>query len=108
MDIVTADVSCYVRTALSKTNVWHRPTVLESSNKRELGEKVFEVIESLRDSMKKHMKMFQPLMESTSQLINFNANLFWDCVPVMLKNFIGTLTLSENSFIDFKTNFLFL
>jgi hypothetical protein len=103
--VALSDVSIYVRAALSKPPIWNRPVTSDTNHPKEACEKFIEVIEELRHSLKSHAHLFQTITRDTSTLINFDTNLYWNCVPLILKNFIGTLTLSDSSFAKMRREY---
>lgn len=66
-----------------------------------------EVIKLLRYSIKSRAYLFDTIIHDLSSMINFDANLYWGCVPLLLKNFIGTLTLNDKSFSSMKNQYKF-
>ncbi|CAF3347405.1 unnamed protein product [Rotaria sp. Silwood2] len=105
--VALSDVSVYARLALSEPKIWHQPIQSEEKNRKENCELFIETIEQLRFSMKSHSYLFQSLIQDPSKLVNFDVNLFWKYVPLILKNFVGTLILSDESFMNLKKEFTY-
>ncbi|CAF3490847.1 unnamed protein product [Rotaria sordida] len=101
-----SDPCFYVRNAVSKLKVWKR-TEPPGVNKKELCEKFIEVIEQLRLSIKNYIHIFRSMKNDKSSLINFDSDLFWSCIPLLLKNFIGILTLNDGMFSKMKKEYEF-
>ena len=40
-----------------------------------------------------------------TSLVEFAGGLFWDCIPILIKNVIGLLTSNDNDFQNFKNKF---
>ncbi|CAF1612425.1 unnamed protein product, partial [Didymodactylos carnosus] len=68
-------------------------------------ESLFDTLKLLRQSINEHYHYFKKLKENPDILANFNSGLFWDCAPLLLKNFIGSLTLSERRFEELQNNY---
>ncbi|CAF1288798.1 unnamed protein product, partial [Didymodactylos carnosus] len=51
--------------------------------------------------------MVEKLKENPNILTDFNSSLFWNCVPVLLKNLIGSVTLNERQFEELKCDHMY-
>ena len=47
------------------------------------------------------------MRDDSSLLINFNSDLYWSCAPLLLKNFIGILTLNDEAFSKINKEYQF-
>ncbi len=70
-------------------------------------ESLFDTVQLLRASIQKHSHFFTMLQKNRSSLTEFDSQMFWNCLPVLLKNFIGMLTLSERRLNEMKKNYDF-
>ena len=98
------DLSFYVRLALSTSRVWKKP---EQDNQRaqlDTCESMMNTIEHLRQAMKSQAFLLRQFKNNRQAIVDFDPSLFWGCVPLLLKNFVGLLTLSEHQFGDMKDN----
>jgi hypothetical protein len=66
---------------------------------------LFQAIELLRESISKYMHYLKQVHENHKSLAEFTTGLFWDCIPILVKNFIGLLTTNDDHFQNFKNNF---
>jgi hypothetical protein len=63
---------------------------------------LFQTIELLRDSINDNMHYLKRVHENNKSLADFSTGLFWDCLPKLIKNFIGLLTTNNDNFQRFK------
>ena len=70
-------------------------------------EAVFDTVQILRESIQEFSHYFTMLQNNRSSLIDFDSSMFWNCIPVVLKNFIGMLTMSNRRLNELKTNYDF-
>ena len=70
-------------------------------------EQFMKVIEQLRHSIKNYAHLFRSMRGDSSLLINFNSDLYWSCAPLLLKNFIGILTLNDEAFSKINKEYQF-
>ena len=66
-----------------------------------------DYVEELRYSIKSHLHIFETITSDTSTLTNFDANLYWGCISLVLKNFIEALTLGDESFTNLRKEYNF-
>jgi hypothetical protein len=90
--------------AMSAPNVWTRPPQDETRSQQETCETMFNVIEQLRQSIRNHAFLFRKFTFNRQSIVEFDQSLFWSCIPLLLKNFIGLFTLSEDQFQKIKVN----
>lgn len=90
--------------ALSSSNIWERPVEDNNAYQREHCETMMATIEQLRKCVKSQSFLFQKFKSNRQSIVDFDQSLFWSCVPLVLKNFIGMITLSENQFQNVKMN----
>lgn len=61
-------------------------------------------VEQLRQVMRDQAFILRQFKHNRQAIVDFDEGLFWGCVPQLLKNFIGLLTLSEQQFGSMKEN----
>jgi hypothetical protein len=61
-------------------------------------------IEHLRRAMKHQAYLLRQFKHNRQAIVDFDPALFWGCVPLLLKNFVGLITLSEHQFGVVKDN----
>lgn len=105
--VALADVSTYVRLAMSRDNVWTRPVQHDKAHERRDCEDMMTAIERIRQSIQRNMFYFRNLKENLPSITNFDQELFWECVPLLLRNFIGLITASEAKFRTIKNDYAF-
>lgn len=99
-----ADVSVYVRLAMSASNVWARPTQDEGSSQKNTCEEIMNAADQLRKSIRSRAFLFRKFSFNRQSIVEFDSALFWSYVPTLLKNVVGLLTLSEHQFQSIKNN----
>ncbi|CAF3786549.1 unnamed protein product [Rotaria magnacalcarata] len=70
-------------------------------------ENIFETVQLLRQSIENYSHYFSMLKKNRLSLIDLDSNIFWDCIPILLKNFIGLLTASSKEFNEIKKQYDF-
>ena len=55
-------------------------------------------VEQLRQAIRGQAFLLRQFKHNRQAIVDFDSGLFWGCVPLLLKNFIGLLTLSEERF----------
>ena len=90
--------------AMSTSNVWTPPQQDDAGSQQKTCENMINVIEQLRQSIRSHAFLFRKFMFDRLSIVEFDEALFWSCVPLLLKNFMGLLTLSEDQYQKIKTN----
>lgn len=65
---------------------------------------LFRVTELLRESIRENMHNLNQARRNDQSLSEFTSGLFWNCIPVLIKNFIGLLTANDDCFQHFKDN----
>jgi hypothetical protein len=55
-------------------------------------------IEQLRQAMKRQAFALRQFRHNRQAIVEFDPALFWECVPFLLKNFVGIPTLNEHQF----------
>ncbi|CAF1154261.1 unnamed protein product, partial [Didymodactylos carnosus] len=70
-------------------------------------ESLFYIIKLIRQSINDNYHYFNKLKENPDILTDFNASLFWQCVPVLLKNLIWSITLNERQFDEMKRDYMY-
>jgi hypothetical protein len=105
--VALADVSTYMRMAMLTPNVWTSSRHDDGYSQQETCETMMNLIEQLRQSIKKNVFLFRKFKFNRQSIVDFDQPLFWSCVPLLLKNFIGLLTLSEEQFQKIKVNYEF-
>jgi hypothetical protein len=103
--IALNDVGSYVRLALSSSNVWTRPESNDVPKEQETCEAMMRTIEELRECIKERAFLLRKLRTNRQSIVDFDEALFWSCVPLPLKNFVGLLTASEHQFGDIRNNY---
>ena len=68
---------------------------------------MMSTIDHLRKSIKDRAFLLRQFKSNRQSIVEFDDSLFWGCVPLPLKNFIGLLTLSENKFKRIKNDYGF-
>ena len=98
-------------TTLDYVNVAETSRIYKSQNayedKQPLCEKLLEAVELLREAMQENVHYLKKIRQNLESLAQFTPDLFSDCVPLLMKNFIGILTLSERNFQSFKNDYQF-
>ena len=103
--LVLSDVSSYVRLALSASNVWRRSQQQDTRTQQQSYEAMMNTVEQLRQSIKNSAFLLQQFKYNRLSIAEFDEGLFWGCVPLLLKNSIGLLTVSEQKFQTIKTEY---
>ncbi|CAF1257826.1 unnamed protein product, partial [Didymodactylos carnosus] len=70
-------------------------------------ESLFDTIKLIRQSINDNYHYFKKLKENPNILTDFNSSLFWNCVPVLLKNLISSVTLNEPQFEELKRDYMY-
>ncbi|CAF0764722.1 unnamed protein product [Didymodactylos carnosus] len=65
------------------------------------------VVKLLRQSIDDNNHYFKKLKQQPELLANFTSGLYWDFVPLILKNFIGLVTVNERKFDEMKRDYIF-
>lgn len=105
--VALADVSMYVQLAMSKDNVWRRPIQQDEAHDRRDCEDIMVAIEKIRQSIQRNMFYFRNLKKDRLSITSFDQELFWQCVPLLLRNFVGLVTASEEKFQKIKKDYGF-
>ena len=93
--------------ALSSSNVFERTVEDTATVEREDCEMIMKTIELLRKSINNRSHLFQKFKSSRESIIELDESLFWSCVPLLLRNFIGMITVSEAQYDNIKRNYEF-
>ena len=75
------------------------------NNEQMQAQALIQTIELLRDSMHENMHYLKQVEGDNESLAEFTPGLFWDCVPTLIKNFIGLLITNDLDFQSNKNNF---
>ncbi|CAF3938297.1 unnamed protein product [Rotaria sp. Silwood1] len=102
-----SDPSVYIRCALSKPSIWQRADTTDPQRQEQLCERFIDLIEQLRSSLKNNLHIIKSIKYDESSLANFDSDLYWACIPLLLKNFIGMLTLNDDKFSKMKNEYEF-
>jgi hypothetical protein len=96
---LTLDYSC----SFQSNNIYKDPeNVPDNESQSKI---LFQAIELLRDSIRENMHYLKQVQNHDKSLAEFTSGLFWDCIPIMVKNVIGLLTTTDNNFQHFKDSF---
>ena len=82
-------------------------TTSTDENKQSWCEKLVEVISLWREAAQENLHYLKRIQGNHESLAQFTTDLFWDCAPLVIKNFIGLLTSTEHDFRFFKKNYQF-
>ncbi|CAF4323755.1 unnamed protein product [Rotaria sp. Silwood2] len=82
------------------------------NNKNEITETIrceamFDVIQFLRESIESYADYFLMLSKNRLSLVDYNSTMYWQCIPLPLKNFIGMLTMSKRKLNEMKRHYDF-
>ncbi|CAF3390230.1 unnamed protein product, partial [Rotaria sp. Silwood2] len=102
-----SDPSVYIRCALSKPSIWQRADTTDPQRQEQLCERFIDLIEQFRSSLKNNLHIIKSIKYDESSLANFDSDLYWACIPLLLKNFIGMLTLNDDKFSKMKNEYEF-
>lgn len=105
--VVLANVSNYVRLALSNENVWIRPSQSDQMKQQREYEDIVNAVEKLRQTIQNNTFLFKKFGNNRLSITDFDQDLFWECVPLVLRNFVGLLTAAEDKFQKIKNEFKF-
>jgi hypothetical protein len=86
----------------------HKKVVIEEPENRteqERCELMFDSIKLLRESIRSSYHYFTTIKKDLSNLTKLNSALYWNCIPLLLKNFVGVLVSSEKHFNVMKRNY---
>ena len=93
-----------MKLALSQSDNWTASTEHELRPQHEVYESIFASVTELRQSIKNGSFLLRKLRNDRQSIVDYDSSLFWACVPLLLKNFIGLLTQSDQDFHNFQTN----
>ncbi|CAF0968952.1 unnamed protein product, partial [Didymodactylos carnosus] len=74
-------------------------------NKQKQCEILFQAVNLLREAIKDNVHYLKKYNHNYQLLSDLAPGMFWDCVPTMLKNFIGLLTTNQQQFQQFKRDY---
>lgn len=63
---------------------------------------LFHAIETIRKSMRESNHYMKKITEHPSSISNLTSGIFWDCIPTLVKNFIGLLIMNDEEFLKNK------
>jgi hypothetical protein len=66
---------------------------------------LLQTIELLRKAIAENMHYLKKTHENNKLLADFSSGVFWDCIPLIIKNFVGLLTTNDDKFQEFKNNY---
>ncbi|CAF5010295.1 unnamed protein product, partial [Rotaria sp. Silwood1] len=114
--IALNDISHYSRAAicLSKSSTLdlsdhQQPTTItsKSSNEDQIDECqiIFNAVRLLRSHMKESLHILETLFKQPEKMTELTNNLFADCIPLVIRNFIGFLTSSNRQFKKLEADY---
>jgi hypothetical protein len=65
---------------------------------------LFQAAELLRQCIRENMHYLKQADRYDKSLPAFTSGLFWDCIPKLVKNFLGLLTANDDCFQHFKND----
>jgi hypothetical protein len=116
--IALNDISLYSRAAIrqSKSSTLNssyrqqQTTVFSTSaNEDQVNECeiIFSAARLLRGRMKETLHVLETLLNKPETMTELTNNLFADCVPLVIRNFVGLLTASKRQFNKFESNHVY-
>ncbi|CAF3090354.1 unnamed protein product, partial [Rotaria sp. Silwood2] len=68
---------------------------------------IFDAVRLLRSHMKDKLYLIETLFKQVDKITELTNDLFIDCIPIVLRNFIGLLTSSNREFKQFENNYFY-
>ncbi|CAM4964899.1 unnamed protein product [Rotaria socialis] len=114
--IALNNVSHYSRAAisLSKSSTLdvsdrQQPTTIISEafdeDQREKCKIIFDAVRLLRNNMKNTLHLLETLFKEPNKMTELTSDLFADCVPLVIRNFIGLLTSNNRHFKNLENEY---
>ncbi|CAF2152973.1 unnamed protein product, partial [Rotaria magnacalcarata] len=66
---------------------------------------IFDAVRLLRDNMKDTLHLLETLFKEPNKMTELTSDLFADCVPLVIRNFIGLLTSSNRHFKNLENEY---
>lgn len=63
---------------------------------------LFNAIELIRSSIRENNHYMKKLTQHPNSISDLTSGVFWDCIPNLIKNFIGLLTINDEDFLKIK------
>ncbi|CAF1583813.1 unnamed protein product, partial [Didymodactylos carnosus] len=100
------DISTYARLALSSANDESQINDQSTTeNTRSTYETLFAAIKFLRKKINDGFHVFETVNKNKNTLAEFTINLYNDYVPLLLRNFLGFLTINDKKFDKMQYDF---
>ena len=109
--VVLNDLPAYVRLAISSQNshVANRSTLSDNDpNSTDDCTSLFNAIKLIRRSITSGSHYFKHLAANHDKLTSLTSGSLWEFAPLLLKNFVGLLTMSSPEFSDLERDGAFL
>jgi hypothetical protein len=109
--VVLNDLPAYVRLSISSQNshVANRSTLPDDDpNSTDNCTSLFNAIKLIRRTITSGSHYFKHLAANRDKLTSLTSGSLWEFAPLLLKNFVGLLTMSSPEFSDFERDGAFL
>ena len=83
--------------------------ISNSSNENQVDkcQKSFNSIRLIRSHMKDKLYLIETLFKEPNKMIELTSDVFVDCMPLLLRNFISLLILSDYEFKQLENNYVY-
>ncbi|CAF1511620.1 unnamed protein product, partial [Didymodactylos carnosus] len=105
-------LSAYIKLSVSKAKdvpysvLENIPSAIISTDNRD-SECLFSAIRIMRKFISIDHRALKTLGDKTEKLVSFICDDFWTCAPLLLRNFIGLVTLNDDDFQKIQRHFDF-